>query len=161
MLKFNKKDNNNYEVIVEKSNKHIGNIVLDVDGEFYFCDLTAKASYWSFNALKQIADMLDNLNKSVIPVKEPELIVEGWAKIKRYHCVKGHIDFWSGDSSNHPDNIYKRALNMNYTVTYFRINDGKWINCSDFGVSFMMHHVGQMKDKFTAEEIYEHLKLEK
>jgi len=148
MLKFNKKDNNTYEVIVEKSNKHIGNIVLDVDGEFYFCDLTAKASYWSFNALKQIADMLDHLNKSVISVKEPELIVEGWFTFKRYYCVKGHIDFWSEESSSD-------------STTKFRVNDGNWINCNDFGVSFMMHHVGQMKNKFTAEEIYEHLKPEK
>ena len=59
-------------------------------------------------------------------------IQEKWYTLRRYHCKEGFIDYWQGDSADHPDNEKKSGYNLNSTSSYYRLNgEGKWISRRD------------------------------
>jgi len=83
---------------------------------------------------------------------------ENWYKFFRFHCKEGHIDLWSGDMANNPNNEFKSNINLNTSTYYFRLNNGDWVNKNEFKSHFHLDFK-EFCPYFTAEEIYNQFKL--
>lgn len=81
---------------------------------------------------------------------------EGWVKFVRYSCKEGHIDRWTGDCINNPNNPTKSSLQLNSFVTYWRCNDSEWIHANEIGRN-NIYSLLEMREEFTAQEIWENL----
>jgi len=82
-----------------------------------------------------------------------ELLQEGWVEFRRYRCLEGYIDCWSGDCANDPNRLTKSLYNLNAIRTYFRLNNGEWVESNELGRAHAadIHNYGE---PFTAEEIW-------
>ena len=83
-----------------------------------------------------------------------ETLKEGWVTFTRYHCKKGYLDRWTGDTNDNPNNPEKRMLNLNSFTAYWRCNNGLWINAWDLNGKDLMGLLTKRKD-FTAKEIWD------
>ena len=87
----------------------------------------------------------------------PQQIEEGWVKFTRYPCAKGYLDRWYGDCNSDPNNESKSLLNLNSFTSYWRCNGGKWINDRELGREREILSILDLREVFTAEEIWEEL----
>lgn len=84
-----------------------------------------------------------------------ENLKEGWVSFTRVYCKEGYIDRWVGDQANDPNNHSKHNMNLNSTMSFYRLNDEKWISAYDLKVKGMfISDVVEYSKLFTAEEIW-------
>lgn len=62
-LKLKKVSKIEYDVLTLDSNHKIGEMIIDTDGYFYFKDINRNSGYWAAYTLRELADILDSLNK--------------------------------------------------------------------------------------------------
>lgn len=85
-----------------------------------------------------------------------EHLKEGWVNFTRYSCKEGFIDTWVGDSVNNPNNKEKSNINLNSFASYYRLNEGKWVNRQDlFRLTQLEPVLSQLAESCTATEIWE------
>jgi hypothetical protein len=129
--------------------------------------------------LKEIKELIDNslfnenLNIDDIQWEENkpkmERKKEGWVSFTRFYCKKGYIDVWVGDSVDDPNKenqknfadhgrILPTIYSVNSMATFYRLNDGKWVDGYEFKKNFIAD-IRRYKDYFTSNEIWEENKL--
>lgn len=80
---------------------------------------------------------------------------EGWVEFQRIYCKEGYIDRWFGDQTDNPNNSFKSNININSMVSFFRLNNTRWISAYDLGVTSMfISQVKKLCKEFTAKEIW-------
>lgn len=87
-----------------------------------------------------------------------ERLEEGWVKFQRFYCKEGFLDRWMGDQINNPNNcnVPMSNLQLNSFSTYWRCNNGLWINDRELGRSYVFAML-QFAEEFTAQEIWDEL----
>lgn len=75
-----------------------------------------------------------------------------WVEFLRVQCVDGHIDIWTGDCADDPNNPKKMGYNLNSSATYYRLTD-KWIRSHNFN-RFFRGNIVAYRDTLTAAEIW-------
>lgn len=68
---------------------------------------------------------------STIEGQKPERLKEGWVEFVRAHFRGITIDTWMGDMADDPNSDSKSRISLCAMVTYFRINNGKWVRKKD------------------------------
>lgn len=88
---------------------------------------------------------------------KPEQMQEGWVKFTRYPCKEGNLDIWRGDCNSNPNEPSKAHLNLNLSASYWRCNGGKWVYDRELGGGGEILSILELRQGFTAEEIWEEL----
>lgn len=68
--------------------------------------------------------------------KSNENLIENGLQFTRVYCLDGHIDICFTDSSCDPNKDHRPNYNLNSYERWFRFNENKWINQSEFKPNF-------------------------
>lgn len=83
-----------------------------------------------------------------------ERLTEKWFTFTRIYCKQGHIDMWSDDCSNNPNEVTKTNYNLNLSITYFRLNgNGEWITKND--LKGLFEDINTYHTLFTSNELWD------
>ena len=63
---------------------------------------------------------------------EIENLTEGWVKFRRIPAGDGHLDCWTGDLADNPNNPKQSLQHLNSFAQYYRKNGkGEWKSSRD------------------------------
>lgn len=87
---------------------------------------------------------------------EVEQLEEKWYKFLRFHCKEGWVDRWMGDCASNPNDDNKSGVNLNTTATYWRCDNGEWVN--DYNLDrVQLYNLYEFREEFTSKEIWEYV----
>jgi len=79
---------------------------------------------------------------------------EKWFEFTRIYCKEGFIDMVNCDAGHDPNDDIKPSYNLNYSVTYSRLNGkGEWIYKDD--LKGLFEDINTYHEVFTANELWD------